>query len=160
MLTRERHERDTIRGLPEGRTLHLIDLENLIGDPMADVVHIRWALGHWPELFRVAPGDLVVIAANPVMAWEAKQTWPGALVRSRTGEDGADHALLEACEPTWVVGRFARVVVGSGDHIFAARARELSAAGIVVVCVSRPDSLSVDLRRAVSMVRNPVELAT
>lgn len=157
---RSRSGAATIRGIPGGRTLHLLDLENLIGDPFADVVHVRWALAHWPQLFRVAPGDLVVIAANPAMAFEAKQAWPGALVRAKKGKDGADLALLAECEPGWVTGRFARVIVGSGDHIFAPRALELQDAGLVVVCVSRPASLSADLRRAVSLVRHPVELAT
>lgn len=38
--------------------------------------------------------------------------------------------------------RFGRVVIGSGDHIFAARAHAFAASGVRVTIVSRSDALS------------------
>lgn len=146
-------------GVPAGRTLHLIDLENLVGDPRADAELVALALGLYPELFRIAPTDHVVIAANPGMAFTAKRLWPGVCVRTARGVDGADLALLADAEAGFVAARYSRVIIGSGDHIFAPRARELAALGVVVGCVSRAEALSRDLRRAVSMVRTLVDLA-
>jgi hypothetical protein len=38
------------------------------------------------------------------------------LVKLAIGLDACDHALIDAAPVEWVVGRFDRLVVGSGDH--------------------------------------------
>ena len=51
----------------------------------------------------------------------------------------------------WTSRHYDRVVIGSGDHAFAARAHELRAAGVVVVVVAGTAHLSGDLRRAAAL---------
>lgn len=75
----------------------------------------------------------------------------GALVRRTRGVDGADRLLLEAAEPADVARRFARVVVGSGDHIFTELVIELDRRSVDVAVVSRPEALAGRLRVAVRL---------
>jgi hypothetical protein len=70
------------------------------------------------------------------------------------GPDGADRRLLAEAETPYVSDHYDRVVVGSGDGIFAGRALELRRAGVVVGVVSRRRSLSGDLRRVASFTRS------
>jgi len=93
------------------RTLHLIDLENLIANP-----------GLLRELMFESGSEC---ALRPVR-----------------GQDAADLYLLAGAPPEWVAKRFGRVVIGSGDHIFATRARMIRNLGVQVTVVSRSDSLS------------------
>jgi hypothetical protein len=69
-----------------------------------------------------------------------------ASVHTATGPDGADLVLLAHAAPEFVARRAARLVVGSGDGIFAARAARVQALGVGVEIVSRPASLSGALR--------------
>ncbi len=108
---------------PTTRTLHLVDLENLVGDPYADgataaaVFEQYLRLAHWQE------GDLVHVAVNPHLALEVGWRLPaGCTLRTASGPDAADHRLQEQAEPKFVARRFGRLVIGSGDHGFIAHA--------------------------------------
>ena len=70
----------------------------------------------------------------------------------RSGENGADLALLDAYEPSEITSRFSRVVIGSGDGIFAPLAGALAKAGCHVTVVTRPESLANRLRLAASTI--------
>ena len=131
---------------PRRRTLHLIDIENLAGSarPSARVVRdLRNDYGA-----RVQPGDLVIVAANhgaaPVVWWE----WPGARHLPRSGPNGADEALLEVIRTEHAEQRFDRVVIASGDAIFAMPAAELARRGVSVAVVARRGSLARRLQLA------------
>lgn len=134
------------------RTLHLIDIENLMGGPQQGVVALRLAFVRYVVAMPVRHDDQVVIACNPKLAFEAGTAWKGALLKVRHGHDGADLVLLENSEAEFVARRFARVVIGSGDGIFTERVLALRAAGVVVEVVSRPGSLAWTLRQAVEAV--------
>jgi hypothetical protein len=71
----------------------------------------------------------------------------------RSGPNGADLALLEVLEREEVEGRSSRVVIGSGDGIFAEAAARLQAGGVDVTVVTRAQSLSRRLRLAALNVR-------
>jgi hypothetical protein len=78
------------------RTLHLVDVENLLGTPRtATAAAIRATLDAYRRAIRVGGDDLVVLAANPALALEIGLAWPGALLRTARGPDGADLALLD-----------------------------------------------------------------
>ena len=130
----------------QGRTLHLIDLENLLGDPWATGPRVGWALEQYFEVSGWREGDLVYVAANPHLVKEFcfDQT-VGWRVHAAQGCDGADLALLAHAAPEFVARRAGRLVVGSGDHIFADRARQVAARGVDVLVVSRPESRSREL---------------
>jgi hypothetical protein len=134
-----------------GRTLHLVDVENIVGDPVADDGSVRAAVEAYKKAASVRPDDLAVVASNGKLAMAAGQAWPGALLRIGRGPNGADLALLEEAPPEWVAGRFSRVVIGSGDGIFVDLVRRLRLQGQSVTVVGRPGSISGKLRKAASV---------
>ena len=140
------------RGLPAGRTLHLVDLENLAGGSAASSADIEIALDGYDQLAPFRTEDHRVVACGKGLVFPAKDRWPGALVRRAGGIDGADRLLLDAADPSDVADRFDRVVVGSGDHIFADLVLELDRRDVGVCVVSRPGALSARLRAAASVV--------
>lgn len=146
--------------LPKGRTLHLVDVENLLGDPFSSEAAVtevleRYRRGH------LSSGDQVVIAANPHLAVKVKMAWPGAMVRWGRGPDGADNALLAEADPADIARRFERLVIASGDHVFEALIKQVQALGVAVLVVHRPGCLSRHLRRvATSMTLQPASAST
>lgn len=136
-----------------GRTLHLIDVENLAGLAWPTEAEVGAALDRYRAAVTVAPWDQVVLAANRTTAASAGWVWPGVLVRAASGPDGADLSLLAEADPEHVARRFDRVMIASGDHLFTERAIELRARGVRVEVVARPGSLAQSLRRATDVVR-------
>src|SRR5829696_9757615 len=99
MKGRYRHQkarrlRKARRWAPRGRTLHLVDVENLIGGSTAEDGAVSAALAAYRRRLGIGDRDLIVIAASPRLAIEAKTCWSGVLVRAARGVDGADLALL------------------------------------------------------------------
>jgi len=135
----------TVAQLPavDGRTLHLVDLENLIGDPYAKGRMVTEALACYLHAAAWRPGDLVYVASCPPVIAEIgfASPVPCRLFAAR-GEDGADLQLLAHAPPELVRRRVERLVIGSGDHIFAPRALAALEAGVSVGIVSRPEALS------------------
>lgn len=133
------------------RTLHLIDIENLTGSSSPTTEEVRDCRDLYEANF-VGKNDLVVIACShhafPSVGWE----WPRARHILRSGDDGADLALLDVIALEGVDERFDSVVVGSGDGIFSGAAARLGAAGVHVTATSRPESLARTLRLAASDV--------
>ena len=133
----------TQRMTTQGRTLHLVDLENLIGDPAAKGPIVGETYARYRSLAGWRRGDQSVVAANPSLLGElAFVVDPLVALRVARGEDGADLHLLAAAPPEWVAKRFGRLVIGSGDHIFARRARTIRDLGVQVTVVSRIDALA------------------
>ncbi|QWC84561.1 NYN domain-containing protein [Nocardioidaceae bacterium] len=138
-----------------GRELHLVDVENLLGGAQVTEDAVRRLRVEFDQLVAspCSPDDVHQVVATST--WhtlaEAAFGWEVARPVFQEGPDGADLALLDA--GGWrPEQRFSKVVIGSGDHIFAAYARRLRAAGVEVVVVSRPESLAYELRRAASSV--------
>ena len=131
----------------EKRTIHLIDIENLIGSPSPSACHVREIRDFYERTF-VRRGDLVVVACSHhafgAVAWE----WRNVRLILRSGKDGADLALLDVIAGERVAERFRHVVVASGDAIFTDAVSRLGAAGVSVTVVSRQKSLSRTLQFA------------
>ncbi len=129
------------------RTLHLIDIENLTGSSSPSAEEVRDCRDLYEGAF-VGDLDLVVIACShhafPAVGWE----WRRARHIIRSGEDGADLALLDVIALESVAERFDSVVVASGDGIFTDAVARLGAADVHVTAVSRPESMSRTLRLA------------
>jgi hypothetical protein len=136
------------------RTVHLVDIENLVGGSHVAETLVHSVSEHYARVAGVAADDLVIAACShetfPYVAW-AWEGHPRMLVRS--GEDGADLALLTALEEERLVERFTRVVVGSGDGIFAEPLSLVQHRGIAVTVVGRRRSMSSRLRLAVRDLR-------
>ena len=134
--------------VPPGRSLHLLDIENLMGGPFAGKHALQSASAQYRRVAAVKDSDLVIVGCNPRLAWETDAAWPGAEVRVGIGPDGADRALLSAVsDDLWIARRFDRVIVGSGDGIFANTIMALKGWGIAVGVVSLRTSLSLALRQ-------------
>jgi len=124
-----------------GRSLHLVDIENLVGYRHLNVE----AATATAKLYRTAaahrPGDLTVVAASHHNGFAAKAAFPEATVRWRSGRDGADLALLDALHE-FNLDRFDRVVIGSGDGIFTDQAEACQHHGLSVSVVARLGSIA------------------
>ena len=160
-LDRRRHlavfpEREIPRAsyVREGRTLHLLDLENLCGGP-DQIPAEKYTVA---DLYRTQAGiardDHVVVGANPRSLIHCFDIFPGSRLVGRLGPDGADSALLDVLRDIdRVAQRYDRVIVGSGDHCFAPSTTALRARGILVGVVAREGSVSRSLVVSAAFVR-------
>ncbi len=137
-----------------GRTLHLVDVENLVGSAAFSASEASWICSAYERVAPVGSVNQMVIATSHHAAATTWFAWPANARRlQRSGPDGADLALLELFERESIAVRFQHVVIGSGDGIFALPAARLHAAGCRVTIVSRREALSRELRLAVRDVR-------
>ena len=129
------------------RTLHLVDLENLLGSDRLAAPDAHGALERYLELSRWEPGDQVIVAAHPALVERFAFAPPVPCnVHAVHGRDAADVMLLSHAPAELVARRFGRLVIGSGDGIFAARAREARERGVGVLVVARPGCCSARFR--------------
>lgn len=127
------------------RTLHLIDIENLLGRPRAHAGTVAAILDCYLSLAGWQPGDIVNIAANPWLALRFAWNLPvECSIHTASGPDGADLALLAHAAPEFVERRAGRLVIGSGDHAFIPRALAARDRGVDVLVVARPASIARD----------------
>lgn len=130
------------RHVPPGRALHVVDLENLAGGSSAPPASVTAAVAAYERAVGFRPGDHRVVACGPSLGFTAKAAWPGALVKVARGLDGADRLLLAEADPRFVECHYDRVVVASGDHIFAELVARLRLRRVGVCVVARRESLS------------------
>lgn len=135
-----------------GRTLHLIDVENLAGTGRRDPIRVSEIWSWYRQWVGVGALDQIVVACNHLALVDTALGWPDARYRVRSGPDGADLELLDVLCRENVVERFARFVIASGDGVFAAAAASLAAAGRWVTVVSRREALSARLKLAACAV--------
>jgi hypothetical protein len=130
------------------RRLHLVDIENLVGHPLPSLNQVREARSRYTASIAVGAMDQVEVASSHLALVNVALGWPHARYRVRSGPDGADLALLDVLRREDVAGRFTRVAIGSGDHMFAEEAEHLAAQGVWVTVVSRQRCLSPQLAQA------------
>lgn len=130
-----------------GRTLHLVDIENLIGDSEATVHTIRTVWETYKVVAGIHEGDTVFIGCADNMGRNAllairdnvRFIW-------RNGEHGGENALMDMADPSWAARRFEWVVIASGDGGFIPWVHEAQARGIKTWLVSGNAQVSVELR--------------
>jgi uncharacterized LabA/DUF88 family protein len=136
--------RSNVRSLDEARnarsngprTLHLIDLENLMGTVrVAEDVHDVWVA--YDSTLQLDDADHVVISTGPDLAVVAWFELPSGVRRVvGRGVNGADLALIEvALDEDLLLRRYRRLVIASGDGIFTDTARQYRDAGLEIVQV-------------------------
>jgi hypothetical protein len=117
--------------------LHLIDLENLLGDQRKDPLVAGAGLAHYLELAAWRPGDHALVAAHPEIIKSIAFDPPVPCnARAVCGPDAADDVLLGNAPAEFVVRRYGRLVIGSGDHKFVRRARDVQAREVGVLVVA------------------------
>jgi len=137
------------RQVAEGRALHLIDLENLCGGTRPSPGLVAAIEAAYRLSAPVGPMDQTVLGTSEAAARAMYFNWGGpARWVHRSGPDGADLKLLEVLEQEQVVGRFGRVVIGSGDGVFADCVGYLQQLGVQVTVVCGHGALSKRLQFA------------
>lgn len=135
-------------GFPPGRTLHLADIENLMGGPLTGLDRLSAVRAQHERLTPPSHGDHVISACNPRLLVDVSLRWLRSRWLTHHGKDGADQALLEALDADDLAARYSRVVIGSGDHAFTDLAEQLRQRGVEVSVVARPGTLHRALGRA------------
>ena len=131
----------------EGRALHLVDLENLLGVHREDEVAVE-ALCHYLTLAKWREGDQVIVAAHPEIIRQIGFDPPTPCnLHATCGDDAADKMLLAYGDSEFVARRYRRLVIGSGDGIFVDRARAVRDLGIEVLVVARSDGVALRFER-------------
>jgi hypothetical protein len=135
-----------------GRTLILVDIENLSCDPRPQVTTVEPIRAALRRLGGGGSANQVVTACNHGTVLAVATGWPDARHLARSGPDCADKALLDIALNEDVACRFDQVILATGDGAFASAAAALAAAGVTVVAVSHRHTLSARLRLAVHEV--------
>ena len=136
-------KRKPSKKIHEGQSLVLVDIENQVGASeltAENVVEVKTAL----DLLEGA-GIMHVVACSHHNAKVVMFNWPKARIILKSGKDGADLALIDVANDERVGKRFDRVVIASGDGIFAAVAKDLSTEGVQVCVVCGRGVLSKNL---------------
>jgi hypothetical protein len=143
---------NTTRGLA-GRALHLVDLENLVGDPDAGCEAVDAVLDAYVAGAALGDDDLVAVAVNHRMyrraCFSLDRGWE---IKLASGPDACDHVLIAEAPVDWVADRFDRLVIGSGDHIFVDLVQGVRRQAVPVWVVAQPRSLARRLAAAASRV--------
>ncbi|MEU0521521.1 hypothetical protein [Streptosporangium sp. NPDC006007] len=147
-----------MRNLSQGRAVHLLDVENLVGAARPATGVVRTMMSRYRERVPTGGMDQYVAAVNHGAMVSVGLALAGIQLLVRSGPDGADHALIEVIRLDRLADRFERVVIGSGDGTFTEFAGRLAGVGVQVVVVSRPGALNHRLRRTAGQVI-PLDLA-
>lgn len=134
--------------LVPGRSIHLIDIENLCGESRPTRNQVEVARQRYMEVGLCRKGDHVIVASSRGNCVNSAYGWPGARYLVRDGKDGADLCLAEVMSTEGLTQRFARAVIASGDGGLAPFVSELAAKGMDTVVVSPADRLSRKMRMA------------
>lgn len=131
--------------VPAGRRLIAVDLENLAGGSGASEGEVRAVVAEVLSATHAGEADVVVWACGPTLLGTAMRVLPVAPVLGK-GVDGADRKLLEYIEPQALKGRFASVVLGSGDgRAFTPTVARLAALGVPTDVLARPEATAASL---------------
>ena len=138
--------------VPPGRALHLHDVENMAGCARPTRSLLRTVRAQVDQVAPPRHGDHVIAGSNPCVVPWAAPVWSAGQWVGRHGADGADHALLAMADPEDVAARYARLVIGSGDHAFTDLALAARLLGVEVWVLARPGSLARGLEAAAHRV--------
>lgn len=141
------HEGDEMPSELRVRTLHLVDLENLLGDRREDEIALE-GLRHYLVVAGWAEGDHVMVAAHPEIVRQIGFAPPvPSNLHAARGDDAADVMLLAHAPVELITRRYDRLVIGSGDGIFLNRARAARELRVGVLVVARADGVADRYRR-------------
>jgi len=114
----------------QSRSLHLIDIENLLGRGKVTKEQVSWARKLYITHVPAAEHDLFMVAAGPHNRKEVVEGWPGAIYRFWRGADGADLALIGFYQELGKAREIKHLFIGSGDNKFSTVAHLATQSGI------------------------------
>lgn len=134
------------------RTLHLVDLENLLNGRV-DAHSVAEVWDEYQRVTGMCEDDHVIVSVSQRNAVATFFSLPAAVQRiiGSNEADGADHALLEAIDIAWTARRFGQVMVATGDGIFTPVAACLHARGLQMVQVIGGGKPATSLYRQCAM---------
>ena len=141
-MERNTDELLTLGSSAEPTTLHLIDIENLIGCGKITAEDVAQVRRLYLSTSKAEVNDKFCIAAHPINRNALLEGWRGASYLYRKGKDGADQALLNIYWGLKSPEKFQRIVLGSGDFIFWQLVEDANRAGIKVDVLARKGSCS------------------
>jgi hypothetical protein len=138
--------------VPSARRLVLVDIENFLGGSSCSAAAVSTAYVSIHEGIGNTTGDVWVTACGPALLAAAMGAFHTRVLLGR-GIDGADQQLVDQLSPESVVGRYASVVLVSGDaRAFAAPVRALAARGVPTDVYLGAGRIGTDLYRAARSV--------
>jgi hypothetical protein len=150
---------DTAVTAPRGRTLHIVDVDNLTVGPTEFQCVAEAAALHYRRAAKSRRGDLFVVGCDTRAVAVTILAWRGARVVHGTGPDIVDAMLIDELA-AHTPGDFVRVVVGSGDYAFAPIAEWLQRSGTTVEVVSRRGAIANSLAAACHVVRHTIAVGS
>ena len=133
------------------RKLVVVDIENAIGGAAINERDVTRAKQTLLRAIDIGENDQIVIGTSHIGLIAVACVWDKLRYVVRSGEDGADLALLEVLGED-VARRFREVVVVSGDGIFTDAVANLGLEGVTVTVVSHRSSMSRRLALAAAEV--------
>ena len=148
MFTRTAVELPQKKRALRGRRLVVVDIENVVGGAVLTTAQAVGAHLSIKEVAALTGSELVVIGTSHIGLVPTGLGWRGPRLVVRSGENGADLALLAVLTEERVEERFDEVLLVSGDGIFTEAVAALGAAGVDVTVVAHPGRCSRRLRFA------------
>jgi hypothetical protein len=136
----------------EARHLVLVDIENLAATPSPTPEAVTAIVSALRDILPNFDCAQRIVACSHHAAPNVAFNFPPARHLWRSGQDGADLALLSVLNSERVDDRFGHVTICSGDGIFAASAARLGGAGVDVSVVSLRGHLAARLELAARYV--------
>jgi hypothetical protein len=145
--------------LGDDRSVHLLDIENLLSTGEIEVHAINAVFTDYKEQVTMTTNDLVIVgvSSSEGLLAAGMSDLRNCRLLCRPGKDGADLALQDVLDSERLEARFAVVHVATGDGGFSNSVAALAGRGARLVVVSRPESLSKQLRLA---AHQTIELRT
>jgi hypothetical protein len=131
-----------------GRRLVLVDIENLVGGAVVTTAQAADAHSTVEDAVGLDGTEHVVIGTSHIGVVPTGLGWCGPRLVVRSGENGADLALLDVLATECIAERFDEVVLVSGDGIFTEAVAALATTGVDVTVLARNRHCSKRLRLA------------
>ena len=136
------------------RRMHFVDIENLVGMGIPDREGAIAARKAYEVAAGGTFGELLTVGCNHMAAAEVGFALglSGAQLKRGSGPDGADLALLAVIRHELLNCRVRRLIIGSGDGIFARELADLRHLIDELVVVARVGGINAELYRFADQV--------
>lgn len=129
------------KNLVAGRSLHVVDVANEIRSGFFGIEDVEHLHRVWDIVVEPGNMDQYFLATGPGTAEALAFGWRNVKPVIRSGQDGADDAIIEYLDADFIASRYERVFLGTGDHKMLDAAKALIERGVEVTIVARRKTL-------------------
>ena len=133
-----------------GRRLVVVDMENIVGGAVLRIDQAVSAQSAIRIAATLGGDEQVVVGTSHIGVLASGLGWRGSRVVARSGENGADLALLDVLTGENIQDRFDAIVLASGDGIFTEAVAMLGSFGVHVTVVANSNGCARRLTPAAS----------